>query len=171
VSTALENRLARLEAAEAIRAAMFDYAAAVDAGHIDEAVQLYVPDVAWSGANMPFGTGKTLTLSGREQVAKMLSKLPAGSFRHHALNMTVDVDDDATSASSRALMLVVSRSPSSPDKAMVLGGLYRARWVRAANLWQVETWHVSNQWLVDGTDVAFFNAVDAWAETAVEARP
>ena len=156
ITAYLAARLDRLEAAESLRAAHNDYFYLIDAGRVDELLDLYTENVAWSATNVPFGSGQTLRCQGRSQVRPVLEALGHGTFRHHGVNVDIRVSDDAATATSAAYMLVVSRSRQAADALTLLGGLYEGTWEREVDRWRISSWRVSNQWMADGVGEAKF---------------
>lgn len=145
----LAARVGRLEAAQSVHQALNDYFYLLDSGRTEELLNVYTDEVRWSASNLPFGTGETLTLRGRAQVRSVVEALGYGGFRHHGMNIDVQVDDTTTTATTTAYMLVVARSAEEEGAVMLLGGLYEGSWVSDADRWRIDVWHVSNQWLID----------------------
>jgi hypothetical protein len=161
----LVARVSRLEAAESIRQALNDYFYLVDAGRVDELLDVYTSDVSWSATNVPFGSGGVLTCSGRAEIRPVVEALGYGTFRHHGLNIDIQVHDAAVSATSTAYMLIISRSPEMADAATLLGGLYEGTWVREPDRWRIASWRINNQWMVDGVPgVKFFEGLREYAQ-------
>jgi SnoaL-like domain len=161
----LAARVGRLEATESLRQALNDYFYLVDAGRVDELLDVYAENVVWTASNVPFGSGQTLSCQGRTQVRPIVESLGYGSFRHHGLNIDIQVDDAGASATTVAYMLIVSRSAEVADAAALLGGLYEGKWVRDADRWRIESWRVNNQWMVDGVATAkFFDGLREYAQ-------
>jgi hypothetical protein len=150
IAESLSARISRLEAVNAVQHALNDYFYLLDSGRVDELLDLYTEDVAWSASNIPFGSGRTLSLSGRSQVRPVVERLGYGGFRHHGMNADIQVDQRAESATTSSYMLVISRSNEVGGAVMLLGGLYEGTWIRDGDRWRITTWHVSHQFLVDG---------------------
>jgi SnoaL-like domain len=161
----LVARIARLEASESIRQALNDYFYLIDAGRVDELLDVYTADVSWAATNVPFGSGGVLTCSGRDEVRPVVEALGYGTFRHHGLNIDIQVDDDAESATTAAYMLIISRSPEVAEGATLLGGLYEGTWIREADRWRIASWRINNQWMVDGVPgVKFFDGLREYTQ-------
>jgi hypothetical protein len=161
----LAARIERLEATESLRRSLNDYFYLVDGGRVDELLDVYTEDVTWSATNVPFGSGQTLTCQGRTQVRPVLESLGYGGFRHHGLNVDIQVDEAAESATTTAYMLIISRSPEVADAAGLLGGLYEGTWVREPDRWRIASWRINNQWMADGIgDVKFFDGLREYAQ-------
>jgi SnoaL-like domain len=161
----LAARIGRLEATESLRQALNDYFYLIDGGRIDELLDVYTENVTWSATNVPFGYGETLSVQGRAQVRSIVESLGYGGFRHHGLNVDIQVDDAGESATTVAYMLIVSRSAEVADAAVLLGGLYEGEWVRDADRWRIASWRVDNQWMVDGVGgTKFFEGLREYAQ-------
>ncbi|CDO30867.1 nuclear transport factor 2 family protein [Mycolicibacterium porcinum] len=143
-------RLERLEAERDVRHALNDYFYLLDAGRVEDLLDVYSREVDWSASNIPFGSGRRLALTGRAQVRPVVESLGYGGFRHHGVNADIYVDDAATSAWTTSYMLVVSRSTEVPGTTLLLGGLYEGTWTRDSDRWRIGAWHISHQWMVDG---------------------
>jgi len=146
----LAARVGRLEAARSVQQAHNDYFYLLDSGRTEEVLDVYTNDVSWSASNIPFGSGRALSLKGRSQIRPVIESLGYGGFRHHGTNVDIQVDESAASATSAAYMLVVSRSTETAGAVVLLGGLYEGDWVRDSDRWRIATWHISHQWMVDG---------------------
>jgi hypothetical protein len=146
----LVARISRLEAGNHVQRALNDHFYLLDSGRTDDMLDVFTDDVSWSASNIPFGSGRTLKLQGRSQVRPVVESLGYGGFRHHGMNIDIEVDGTAESATTASYMLVVSRSTEAAGAVMLLGGLYEGTWVRDADRWRIATWHISNQWMVDG---------------------
>jgi hypothetical protein len=161
----LAARVGRLEATESLRQALNDYFYLIDGGRIDDLLDVYTENVTWSATNVPFGSGETLSVQGRAQVRPIVESLGYGGFRHHGLNVDIQVDDAGESATTVAYMLIVSRSAEVADAALLLGGLYEGEWVRDADRWRIASWRVNNQWMVDGiAGTKFFEGLREYAQ-------
>ena len=166
----LAARVGRLEAVESLRKALNDYFYLVDAGRVDELLDVYTDDVSWSATNVPFGSGQTLSCQGTAQVRPIVESMGHGGFRHHGLNIDIQLDDAAESATTVAYMLLVSRSAELADAAALLGGLYEGTWVRDGERWRIQSWRVNNQWMIDGVpSVKFFEEMRK--DTRWDGRP
>src|SRR5262249_6930249 len=106
----LAARVSRLEAAQAVRQAHNDYFYLIDSGKIDDLLNVFTDDAAWSSSNIPFGPEPNLKLKGRSQIRLVFDSLGSDGFRHHGTNVDIQVDETAESAASAAYMLVVVRS-------------------------------------------------------------
>lgn len=156
----LVARISRLEASNHVQWALNDYFYLLDSGRTDELLDVFTDDVSWSASNIPFGSGQTMKLHGRSQVRPVVEVLGYGGFRHHGMNVDINVDETAGSATTASYMLVISRSRATTGAVMLLGGLYEGTWVREPDRWRIASWHVSNQWMVDGVaDEKFFDGL------------
>ncbi|WP_111510813.1 nuclear transport factor 2 family protein [Mycobacterium kyogaense] len=155
-------RVERLEAERDVRCALNEYFYAIDSGRVDDVMDLYRDDVEWSASNIPFGSGRNLVLHGRSQVRPVVESLGVGGYRHHGVNADIHIGQAGDTASTASYMLVVSRSAETPERVMLLGGLYEGTWAREPQRWRITSWHISHQWLVD--DVGrekFFDGLNA----------
>jgi hypothetical protein len=141
----LEERLARMEATEAVRRAFARYTWFLDGGRTDDLLQVFTEDAAMEAMNYPPGTGGTLTFRGRAEIETLYRPLRAGSFRHHATNTSVEVAPDCRSARLTSYFLTASSKPTS-----IQGGVYEGELVPAGDdpggEWRIARWRVSSQW-------------------------
>jgi ketosteroid isomerase-like protein len=123
--TALEERLRRLEDAEAIRNLDAAYCRLLDDGDWPALVQLFLPDGTFDGLSV---------VTGRDALLSFFAGLADGgltAFWHHVSNVEVDVDGDE--AAVRSLLwqpCVVDGVPH------VAAGRYADRLVRTPEGWR-----------------------------------
>lgn len=144
----LEARIARLEAAEAVRRTFNRYLWFLDGGKIDDLLAVFAEDAVMEAMNYPPGSGNDLRFETRAKIAEIYRPLKPGAFRHNSTNISIAVADDARSASITAYFLTAK-----PDG--IQGGVYegtmRACTDDPAGVWEIVTWRVASQW---GWDVA-----------------
>ncbi len=135
----LQRRVAALEAAEAVRRTMADYATMLDAGYVDDLLDVFTEDVDFAAVNYPPGTGGTESHRGRADLRRIYEPLEYGSFRHHVAMPVVTVDDGAERATVQAYF--VTGSPFG-----VGGGLYQGTVVFDGDRWRISRWRVVSSW-------------------------
>lgn len=136
----LEQRLARLEAAEAVRGTMMSYAQLMDAGLVDEVLQLFAKDSQLIALNEPPGSGGSVRRSGIVEIDTHYRALRYGTFRHHLTNVSVDVTSDAKIAELSALFLTSYRHA-------IKGGFYEVKFERQNDgQWRIKRMHITSSW-------------------------
>ncbi|MGY1745022.1 nuclear transport factor 2 family protein [Blastococcus sp. SYSU D00695] len=127
----LETRIARLEAAEAIRNLKARYCELCDSGYpADPLAALFTQDAVWDG-------GEVLGVHhGREAIGRFFSTMPSTlSFAiHHVTNPRIEVAADADSATGHWLLLQAATDPTG-QHAMWLAGTYEDEYVRSGDEW------------------------------------
>jgi hypothetical protein len=138
--TSIKTRLARLEAAEAVRSALARYTYLMDGGFVDELLDVFSADAEFVAENEPPGTGGTAMHRGRDDIGGHYRALPFGWFRHHTTNTSIDVSADATEAHVSSYFLT-----SFPGG--VQGGLYEGTFQHDTDgTWRIRNWHITSSW-------------------------
>ena len=157
----LEDRIARLEATEAVRRTFNRYLYFLDGGKVDDLLAVFATDATMEAMNYPPGTGGTLRFEGRDHIAELYRPLKAGTFRHNSTNTSIAVADDARSATLTSYFLTATPNA-------IQGGVYEGR-LRAtgndpAGAWEIVSWRVSSQWCwnVAGDPAAYTNPLEAF---------
>jgi hypothetical protein len=138
---ALERRIARLEAIEAVRYAFNRYLHAVDNNRVDVLVgEVFTEDVEVVIANYPPGSGKNHLLHGSDAVRSIYEPVRAGGQRHNAANTSVVVADDLGEAHLTSYFVTTLAWGNQ-------GGMYEATFVPTGDgTWKAKRWLVSSQW-------------------------
>ena len=164
----LEDRIARLEATEAVRRTFNRYLYFLDGGKVDDLLAVFAIDATMEAMNYPPGTGGTLRFVGRDHIAELYRPLKAGAFRHNSTNTSIAVADDARSATLTSYFLTAGRDA-------IQGGVYegalRPTGDDPSGAWEIVTWRVSSQWgwNVGGEPATYSNPLDAF--TLGDGRP
>lgn len=138
--TGLDARIARLEAAEAVRSVFAQYTQLMDAGHIDELMQVFGPGAELVAMNEPSTGGGTVRRTGHAEIEAHYRALRIGTFRHHATGVSVDVSPDAKVAEISSLFITSYRHA-------LKGGLYEVRLgADAAGAWKIARLHITSSW-------------------------
>ena len=134
----IDERLTRLEDAEAIRELKLTYARLCDNGYdADEIVELFDPDgdVSWEGGT--FGTHR-----GHEEIRTFFQNVSSEILwaAHLMLNPVVQLAPDGTSAHGSWYLLelatMVARDPSAPPDAVIMTGVYDDLFVKRQEAWR-----------------------------------
>jgi hypothetical protein len=127
----LETRIARLEAAEAIRNLKARYCELCDTGYqAAPLAALFTPDAVWDG-------GEALGVHhGREAIGRFFVAMPSTlSFAiHHVTNPRIEVAADAASATGHWLLLQTATDPTG-RQAMWFAATYEDEYVRTGEDW------------------------------------
>ncbi|MGW0035187.1 nuclear transport factor 2 family protein [Gordonia sp. NPDC003376] len=135
-----EPRLRRLEAAEEIRCAITRYTQLMDAGLIDDLMELFMDDARFLSTNEPPGTGGSKSLQGRDEIETHYRGLPFGWFRHHIANTAVDVSPSADHAELSSYF--ITAFPGG-----VQGGLYEVGFrLDTAYTWRIQRLQITSSW-------------------------
>ena len=132
--SALEARLKRLEATEAIRKLIHLYAFYCDNGYDDDSwSQLFTPDGV-------FDVGELRFCRGTEELRAYMRSLPNEiHWAHHYMsNEIIDVPDDGESGTANWLIWEVATMASDDpdlDDAVVLMGAYRGNAIQTDGTW------------------------------------
>ena len=133
--SALEARLKRLEATEAIRKLIHLYAFYCDNGYDDDSwSQLFTPDGV-------FDVGELGFCRGTEELRAYMRSLPNEiHWAHHYMsNEIIDVADDGESGTANWLIWEVATMASDDpdlDDAVVLMGAYRGNAIQTDGTWK-----------------------------------
>lgn len=161
----LRQRVARLEAAECVRSTVVQYIYLLDAGRVDELVDLFTPNAEFTAENEPGGTGLRASATGRDQIRAHFTNLPFGYFRHHLTNTTVNVVASAASATLTSYF-----NTTFPQG--IQGGVYEGELVRGRDgQWRITTWQVTSSWGWRAGDEAFAYFEELPALTKRDGRP
>ncbi len=127
----LEARIARIEAAEVIRALKARYCDLCDDGYdADALASLFTPDAVWDGGDL-----------GRFEGPDAIRRFFAGTARalsfaiHHVTNSTISVADDAQSATGRWYLLQAATLRQG-NRAVWIAGRYEDELVRVGEDWR-----------------------------------
>jgi uncharacterized protein (TIGR02246 family) len=118
--------------AEAIRALIHEYAERIDTGDLDGLAALFT-DATWSSP------GRGTPLRGAEQVRHaydgviLYDGIP--STKHVISNVTIEVADDAATATARSYFTVLQARPDLPLQP-IIAGRYHDRFERAGGRWR-----------------------------------
>ena len=127
----VEARLARLEAAEQIRALKARYCELCDNGYdADKLAALFVEDAVWDG-------GRQLgRYEGREAILRFFQGMPAMlSFAiHYVSNPFITVSDDAMSGKG-SWYLLQTATTSPEGRAMWFAATYEDEYIRVGDSW------------------------------------
>jgi len=151
----LEARIARLEAIEACRSVFSEYTHYLDAGHIDDLMEIFSEDVEWVAANYPPGSGQDLPVNGRAGVRQVYAGLTFGSFRHHTTNVAVNILPSGEGELSSYFMTSVPKG--------LQGGLYQGSLRDEGDRWRIFRWRVVSAWswrVAGEADQYFFSMRD-----------
>jgi len=127
----VEARLARLEAAEQIRALKARYCELCDSGYdADNLAELFVEDAVWDGGSQ---LGRH---EGREAICRFFQSMPAMiSFAiHHVSNPFITVSDDAKSAKGR-WYLFQTATTAPEGRAIWFAATYEDEYIRVGDSW------------------------------------
>jgi hypothetical protein len=128
----VDDRIARLEAAEAIRNLKARYCELCDTGYrADELAALFVDDAIWDG-------GPALGVhEGRDAIRRFFEEMPTTlAFAiHHVTNPRIEVAADANSAVGHWLLLQVATS-ARRGQALWLAATYEDEYVRVGGEWR-----------------------------------
>lgn len=138
--TGIEARVARLEAAEAIRGAFAQYTHFMDGGFVDKIIDLFSEDAGFVAKSEPPGTGGTVELNGRSNIGSHYRSLNYGRFRHHTTNTSIDISADAQVGELSSLFITTYRRA-------IKGGLYELRYGRNVHgQWKIANMHIVSSW-------------------------
>jgi len=135
----LAQRVARLEAIEAVRTTFHRYLHLLDLAAIDELLGVFTPDAFVEVMNYPPGEGGNIEFRGREALRALYAPLRAGSYRHHGTNATIAVAADAASAEFSSYFIATSPYHFG-------GGLYEGTARPHDGQWLFSWWRVSSTW-------------------------
>lgn len=127
----LEARIARLEAAEAIRSLKARYCDLCDTGYDeDKLASLFVQDAAWDGGDLG-------TFEGLDAIKRFFRHMPKVlSFAiHHVTNAAVDVSEDATTATGTWYLLQTATTQAD-GQAVWIAGRYQDDFVLVDGEWR-----------------------------------
>ena len=139
MSRQLEARITRLECKECCLSSFHEYLHFLDAGLVDDLLQVFAPDAELHVINFPPGSGKDLHFSGVDEIKQIYSGNPPGMGRHHSGNVTVNVTMDSGNAELSAYFIA--------SGAFGLGGgLYQATMKPGMLRWQFQQLHIVSTW-------------------------
>ena len=143
---ALEARLARLEAKEAVMAAFNRYLYHLDVGYPAELVaEVFTADAVLEVINFPPGTMNDLLFTGRAEIQPLYDDhtrdAPAIQGGHHATNIAINVAPDCSSAELSAYFLT-----STGSHGYVQGGQYQGEAVPDGDYWRFRRFRILSGW-------------------------
>ena len=140
----LEQRVARLEAKEAVLSAFNRYLYCLDTGFGDDIVDCYTDDAVLDVPNFPDAGGKDLHFEGRAEIAPLYApygERPKGiRGGHHSANIAIDVAPDLSRADVTAYFMTGTANG-------VQGGRYEGV-MRQENdgVWRWQTLSITSAW-------------------------
>ena len=143
---ATEQRLARLEAKEAVLSTFNEYLYHLDVGYPDELVTaVFTDDAVLDVINFPPGTMNDLLLTGHAEILPLYADhtiaAPAIQGGHHASNIAVNVAPDVSSADLSAYFMT-----SCGGWGIVQGGQYQAVAVPDGDRWRFSRLRIISGW-------------------------
>jgi len=156
----VEARLARLEAKESVLSTFNQYLYSLDVGYPQELVdEVFTADAVLTVVNFPPGTMQNLLMTGRDEILPLYDRhtqvAPAVQGGHHASNIGVDVNADATSALLSAYFMTSTAATGAlgggqyQGEAVPDGGKWRFRRLRIVSGWG---WRVPKDQIIAVTD-------------------
>ena len=139
MSRQLEARITRLESKECVLSSFHEYLHFLDAGLVDDLMQVFAQDAELHVINFPPGSGKDLHFSGVEEIRGLYDRHPPGIGRHHSANVTVNVAMDSQSAELSAYFITSGSFGFG-------GGLYQATLQPGMLRWQFHEMHIVSTW-------------------------
>jgi 3-phenylpropionate/cinnamic acid dioxygenase small subunit len=118
-------------AREAITALVHLYAERVDAGDLAAVAALFA-DATYGAEGGPLRRGAAEVLGALRRTLVLHDGLPR--TKHVVTNLTIEVDEDAGTASARSYFTVLQATPTLPLQP-ILAGRYHDRFQRAGNRW------------------------------------
>lgn len=134
----LADRLAVLEAQEAIRALKHEYAALCDGGYDGAAIAaLFTGDGRWS-------SNAHGEIAGPAAIATFMEGIGRDRFPwaiHYLSNARIDVDPGAGTARARWTLLQLASTPAEDprDASVIAAGAYDDRFRRVGDVWRFES--------------------------------
>lgn len=121
----LSARVLELEAVQAVRETLLDYAHYHDRGLSSELAMLFTEDAVLDISG--YGTGLDTSITGREAIREMYAQIDARSdgpppYKHVITNLRIDVDGDQAVTSSYLMDWGGAATDRGPG-----GGMYRER--------------------------------------------
>jgi hypothetical protein len=143
---AAEQRLARLDAKEAVLATFHQYLYCLDVGYPDELVSgVFTSDAVLEVINFPPGSRQDLVLTGHDEILPLYTEhtrtAPAIQGGHHASNIAVDVAADASVAHLSAYFMT-----SVGTSASLQGGQYQGEAVADDDRWRFRRFRILSGW-------------------------
>jgi hypothetical protein len=142
-SSALEDRLARLEDEKAILHLKYQYAAYCDTGYdLDGFRSIFTPNGRWAANG--FGT-----FTGHDEICRFFEELSATVVQvlHYVTSPRITVADDGRTATGDFYLLCLSRSRDRGNLSVVDSvatmGTYEDRFVKLADRWLIEEMKVN----------------------------
>src|SRR5262245_27421057 len=143
---AVEARLARMEARDAVLATFHTYLHHLDVGYPDELVRdVFTKDAVLEAINFPPGTMKDVVLTGHDEILPLYAAhtrdAPAVQGGHHASNTHVVVADDLTRAELSSYFMT-----SVLAGGWLQGGQYQGEAVPDGDRWRFRRFRVLSGW-------------------------
>ncbi len=135
----LRIRIERLEAREACISTLNEYLYYLDGERTEELLRLFTPDALLEVMNYPPGTGEDVVCRGREEIRPVFVGHHGIMTRHHASNITVQVQADGRTAELSAYFLTAIQYGLS-------GGLYEATLTHADGKWLFTRLRICSNW-------------------------
>lgn len=140
---ALKNRIARLEAKEAVLSTFNQYLYSMDTGYGAEILTAYCQDAVLDVPNFPGANNNDLHFEGRDNIAslyKNYNREPRIAGGHHSSNIAVNVRPDLKKADLSAYFMTSGQSG-------VQGGRYEGVLRNeGSGKWCLETFTITSAW-------------------------
>ena len=136
---ALQSRIARLEAKEACLSTFNEYLHYLDGEMIDALMALFAPGAKVEAMNYPPGTGEDRICRGHEEILPLYAEHKGIMSRHHAANITINVNlDDMTADLSAYLLTAINYG--------LTGGIYEAAFKQLDGKWRITWLRIASDW-------------------------
>jgi len=140
----LRNRVARLEAKEAVLSTLNRYLYSLDTGFGDDIIDCYTNDAVLDVPNFPDAGGDDLHFAGREEIAPLYApygeREPGIGGGHHTANIAVNVASDLSRAEVSAYFMTAAANG-------MQGGRYEGVMRHEADgQWRWETLSITSAW-------------------------
>jgi hypothetical protein len=135
----LRRRIERIEAVEACRDRFNSYLYSLDAGHLEELLDLFADEARLELKNFPPGTGGELVYSGPDEIRGLYTSFVGEGARHHSANVSVAPSDDLGRVEMTAYF------HTSLEYALT-GGIYELQLQPRSGEWQVTRMGISSTW-------------------------
>jgi hypothetical protein len=146
----LRARVERIEAVEACRGRFNAYLYYLDAGHLDDLLDLFADDARLELQNFPPGTGGNLHYTGPDEIRGLYAAFVGEGARHHSANVSVVPSE----ALDRVEMTAYFQTAI---EYTLTGGIYELQLQPRLDTWQISRMRISSTWgwAVPHTDPPF----------------
>ena len=135
----LRARVERIEAVEACRGRFNAYLYYLDAGHLEDLLDLFADDARLELQNFPPGSGGKLLYTGPDEIRGLYAAFVGEGARHHSANVSVVPSEALDQVEMTAYF-------QTAIEYTLTGGMYELQLQPGYGSWQISRMRISSTW-------------------------